>query len=79
MPHHDMPARLLLLPPVSVARFRPLFPRAAAASETPDALSCEPGLYIPGLGGARVENMIYVGEDGPEELTRCPLHLCMGG
>ena len=44
-----------------------------------DALSCEPGLYIPGLGGARVENMIYVGEDGPEELTRCPLDLCMGG
>ena len=44
-----------------------------------DALSCEPGLYIPGLGGARVDNMIYVGEDGPEELTRCPLHLCMGG
>ena len=44
-----------------------------------DALSCEPGLYIPGLGGARVENMIYVGEDGPEELTRCPLDLRMGG
>jgi len=44
-----------------------------------DALSCEPGLYIPGLGGARVENMIYVGEDGPEELTRCPLDPCMGG
>jgi Xaa-Pro aminopeptidase len=44
-----------------------------------DALSCEPGLYIPGLGGARVENMIHVGEDGPEELTRCPLDPCMGG
>ncbi len=38
-----------------------------------DALSCEPGCYVPGLGGARVENMIYVGADGPQELTRAPI------
>lgn len=38
-----------------------------------DALSCEPGCYVPGIGGARVEDMIYVGEDGPEALTRTPL------
>lgn len=38
-----------------------------------DALSCEPGLYVPGVGGARVENMIYVSEKGPEELTKCPI------
>lgn len=38
-----------------------------------DALSCEPGVYVPGLGGARVENMIYVSEKGPEELTKCPI------
>jgi Xaa-Pro aminopeptidase len=38
-----------------------------------DALSCEPGIYVPGVGGARVENMIYVSEKGPEELTRCPI------
>lgn len=43
-----------------------------------DALSCEPGVYIPGVGGARVENMIYVDEDGPEELTKSPLDLPMG-
>lgn len=42
-----------------------------------DALSCEPGVYVPGLGGARVENMIYVGPDGPEALTKCPLDLPM--
>lgn len=42
-----------------------------------DALSCEPGIYVPGLGGARVENMIYVGPDGPEALTKCPLDLPM--
>jgi len=38
-----------------------------------DALSCEPGVYVPGIGGARVENMIYVSPSGPEELTRCPI------
>ncbi|MSS72022.1 MAG: aminopeptidase P family protein [Candidatus Latescibacteria bacterium] len=43
-----------------------------------DALSCEPGVYVPGLGGARVENMIYVSESGPEELTKCPLEPPMG-
>lgn len=43
-----------------------------------DALSCEPGIYVPGVGGARVENMIYVGADGAEELTRCALDLPMG-
>jgi len=50
---------------------------AADVLQMGDALSCEPGVYIPGLGGARVENMIYVGENGPEELTRCPLDLPM--
>lgn len=43
-----------------------------------DALSCEPGVYVPGLGGARVENMIYVTEEGPEELTKCPIEPPMG-
>ena len=43
-----------------------------------DALSCEPGVYIPGLGGARVENMVYVDIGGPEELTKSPLDLPMG-
>ena len=43
-----------------------------------DALSCEPGLYIPGIGGARVENMLYIGDGGVETLTRCPLEMPMG-
>lgn len=44
-----------------------------------DALSCEPGLYIPGIGGARVENMLYITGTGVEELTKCPLDPAMGG
>lgn len=50
---------------------------AADVLQVGDALSCEPGAYIPGIGGARVENMIYVGAEGPEELTKCPLDLPM--
>ncbi len=38
-----------------------------------EALSCELGVYIPGIGGARVENMIYGSEQGPEYLTNCLL------
>ena len=43
-----------------------------------DALSCEPGCYVPGVGGARVENMILVGADGPEELTKTPMDPALG-
>ncbi|HJP29520.1 MAG TPA: Xaa-Pro peptidase family protein [Candidatus Latescibacteria bacterium] len=52
-------------------------PRVARGGEdvlqVGDALSCEPGCYVPGIGGARVENMILVTADGPEELTRTPI------
>jgi Xaa-Pro aminopeptidase len=34
-----------------------------------DVLALEPGLYRPGLGGVRVEDLVLVGEDGPEVLT----------
>lgn len=37
-----------------------------------DALSCEPGVYIPGVGGARFENMLVVTATGVEELTHSP-------
>jgi Xaa-Pro aminopeptidase len=52
-------------------------PRVAEGSEdilqVGDAFSCEPGVYIPGLGGARFENMLLLTENGIEELTKSPV------
>jgi Xaa-Pro aminopeptidase len=43
-----------------------------------DTLSCEPGVYLPGIGGARFENMLYIGESGAEELTHSPANPPLG-
>jgi Xaa-Pro aminopeptidase len=34
-----------------------------------NAVTVEPGLYLPGVGGVRVEDLVVVGEDGCERLT----------
>jgi Xaa-Pro dipeptidase len=35
----------------------------------------EPGAYLPGVGGVRLERMYLVGDDGVESLTDFPMHL----
>jgi Xaa-Pro dipeptidase len=35
----------------------------------------EPGIYIPGKGGVRIEDMIFMTEKGPEVLTETPKQL----
>ncbi|MEE3233504.1 MAG: hypothetical protein VX294_05000 [Candidatus Latescibacterota bacterium] len=40
-------------------------------------MSCEPGIHLPGLGGARIENLIPIGDQITEKLTQCPLDLPM--
>ncbi len=48
-------------------------PRLAQTDETPLAagqvVTVEPGIYVPGLGGARVEDLVLVTADGHEVLT----------
>lgn len=35
----------------------------------------EPGIYVPNTGGVRIEDMIYMTENGPEILTKSPKEL----
>jgi Xaa-Pro aminopeptidase len=32
-------------------------------------VTIEPGVYLEGFGGIRIEDTVYVGDDGPEILT----------
>lgn len=37
--------------------------------ESGNVISCEPGIYIPGVGGVRIEDMVLVTDAGRERLT----------
>ena len=37
--------------------------------ESGNVISCEPGIYIPGVGGVRIEDMVLITDDGRERLT----------
>ncbi|MDQ3877417.1 MAG: M24 family metallopeptidase, partial [Actinomycetota bacterium] len=51
-------------------------PRLHRTSEdtlaTSDVVTVEPGVYLPGSGGIRIEDVVVVGDDGAECLGRAP-------
>jgi len=51
---------------------------AATSKETlapGDVVTVEPGIYLPGVGGVRIEDMVHVTKTGYENLTRSPKRL----
>ncbi len=47
--------------------------------EAGNVVSCEPGIYLPGIGGVRIEDMLLVTDDGSERLTQAPKELVTVG
>lgn len=48
---------------------------STAAVETGLVMSVEPGIYLPGRLGVRIEDLIYVSENGPENINLSPTEL----
>lgn len=49
-----------------------LGPANAAKLRAGNVVTIEPGLYYPGIGGVRIEDMVLIKKDGCENLTRIP-------
>jgi len=47
-----------------------LSPKSELVLDENMVVSCEPGIYIPGFGGVRIEDLVAVTKDGCENLAR---------
>ncbi|MGH2783040.1 MAG: M24 family metallopeptidase, partial [Thermoleophilaceae bacterium] len=58
----------------------PRLTRTAEGELSPgNTVTIEPGVYLPGSFGVRIEDLVAVGEDGPEVLTGFPKELVTVG
>ena len=52
-----------------------LSPKSKATLQTGNVVTVEPGIYLPGEFGVRIEDMAVITADGCENLTHCPKEL----
>ncbi len=49
-----------------------LGPGSSTVLKTGMVFTVEPGVYLPGWGGIRIEDMVLLTEDGPRPMTHSP-------
>ncbi len=56
-----------------------LRPESSETLEVGQVFSVEPGIYLPGVAGVRIEDLVVLREDGPERLTTVAKELTVVG